>query len=58
MQQDRDARLRYQLATTAEQHKLTKVTARHGTVYTVATDELKDLRCELTVLRGRIVYRR
>jgi alpha-D-xyloside xylohydrolase len=39
VQQDRDARLRYQLATTAEQHKLTKVTARHGTVYTVATDE-------------------
>jgi predicted amidohydrolase YtcJ len=27
-------------------------------MYTVATDELKDLRCELTVFRGRVVFRR
>jgi len=26
-------------------------------MYTVPADQLKDLRCELTLLRGRIVYR-
>jgi predicted amidohydrolase YtcJ len=27
-------------------------------MYTISTDELKDLRCELTVFRGQIVYQR
>src|SRR5436190_23304963 len=37
--QNPGARLRYQLASTGEQFALTKVTARHGAVYDVATSE-------------------
>ena len=37
--EDKDARLRYQLAATGDQHKLTKVISSSGDVYRVATDE-------------------
>lgn len=37
--EDKDARLRYQLASSGDQYKLTKVLATHGDVYTVATSE-------------------
>jgi alpha-D-xyloside xylohydrolase len=39
VRQDRDARLRYQLASSGDQHKLTRVTSSHGDTYEVATDE-------------------
>ena len=37
--EDKDARLRYQLASSGVQHFLTKVTSSRGDVYRVATDE-------------------
>ena len=39
VREDEHARLRYQLASTGDQHSLTKVTASRGGVYQVATDE-------------------
>jgi alpha-D-xyloside xylohydrolase len=37
--EDKDARLRYQLASTGADHELTNVTSSQGNVYQVATDE-------------------
>ena len=39
VEQDVRARLRYQLASTGDQHRLTKVLSKRGSTYTVATDE-------------------
>ena len=39
VEQDAGARLRYQLAPSGDQHKLTRVLSKRGSTYTVATDE-------------------
>jgi len=56
VRQDRDARLRYQLISTGDHHKLTKVISSHGDTYEVATDQ-PDRTATVTLRRTSAGYR-